>query len=280
MTSSGHPAAVALAAPTRADLRLLNRRVRLRRAWLVVRRNILVFRRARLSFWSGLLEPLIYLGTFGVLLDRLVGRVRTGGTEVDYLTFAAPGLLAGVVLTVVANEAVGNLFYKVRLSRAYDALMATPISGFDVMVGEVAWTTVRATLYAGPFVGVLVLLGTVPPIAAPLLLLAAAAGACALAAVGVAVSTLLRTWQHRDLVQAVTLPLFFLSGTVFPVDLYPTPVRVLVECTPVYVLAELLRAAAVPVLDARVPVALAYLAVLAVAGGLLAARRLEAVFRS
>lgn len=269
------------AGPTRGgDSGNLNRRMRVRRAWLVVRRNVLVFRRARLSFWSGLLEPLIYLATFGVLLDRLVGRVRTGGTEVDYLTFAAPGLLAGVVLTVVGNEAVGNLFYKIRLSRAYDALMATPVSGADVVVGEVAWTMVRAVLYAGPFVLVLTLLGTVPPAAVPLLLAGVAACAVGLASVGVAAGTLLRTWQHRDLVQAVTMPMFFLSGTVFPVELYPGPVRVLVEATPVYVCAELLRALAVPVADRRIPIALAYLAVLAIGGGLVAARRLETTFRS
>ncbi|HEV7658112.1 MAG TPA: ABC transporter permease [Mycobacteriales bacterium] len=254
--------------------------MQLRRAGLVVRRNVLVFRRARLSFWSGLLEPLIYLATFGILLDRLVGRVRTGGAEVDYLTFAGPGLLAGVVLTVVGNEAVGNLFYKIRLTRAYDALMATPISGFDVMVGEVAWTTARATVYGAPFIGVLVLLGTVRPVAAPLLLLGVSAIACGLAAVGVAAGTLLLTWQHRDLVQAVTLPLFFLSGTLFPIDLYPRPVQLLVEGTPVYVSAVLLRALAAVEWDGRILVALAYLAVLAVVGGLLAARRLETVFRS
>lgn len=258
----------------------LNRTVGARRAALVVRRNVLVFRRARLAFWAGMADQLIYLASFGVLLDRLIGTVRVGGTEVDYLTFAGPGLLAGMIITVIGNEAVGNLFNKLRVSRAYEALMATPISGADVMFGEVAWTTVRAALYAVPLVTALVAAGAVKLGAGPWVLVGVVVGACGLSPLGVAAGTMLRNWQHRDLIQAVTLPLFFLSGTLFPVDIYPRAVRVVVEILPVYQCAQLLRALQSGTLDGRVLAAVAYFGVLGALGGILAARRLESVFRS
>jgi len=262
-----------------ATLAALNRRFRLRRAWLIVRRNVLVFRTARLALLSGMIEPLVYLLTLGVLLDRMVGTVTVSGQTVDYLSYVAPGLLAATTMTVVVNESVSNLFYKLRISRAYDAVLAAPVSGVDIVVGELGWTLMRTALCAAPFILAMAGLGVASRASVPLLLLGTLIEAIAFGAVGLAVATYLRTWQQRDLVQVVVLPMFYLCGTLFPVQGYPEAVRALVTITPLYPCVELLRSWSVGVAQVDVSFSLAYLGLMTVVGGAVAVHRIETLLR-
>ena len=49
-----------------------------------------------------------------------------------------------------------------------------------------------------------------------------------------ALTTFMTSWQDFDKVTLVQLPMFLFSATFFPVDSYPTWVRWIVECTPLY----------------------------------------------
>jgi lipooligosaccharide transport system permease protein len=267
------------AAPDWTAVARLNRRARLRRSWLIVWRNILVFRTARLALLSGLIEPLVYLLTLGVLVDRLVGAVPVAGRPVRYLVFVAPGLLAATMMNLAVNESVSNLYYKLKLSRAYDAVLVTPVSGLDLVLGELGWTLLRSVLYAVPFIAVLIVLGVATVAAAPLMMLIVLLEVAAFSAVGIVAATYLHSWQQRDLVQAALLPMFYLCGTVFPVDRYPPVARWVVEATPLYQVVDLLRVCCFEGTRGDWSVAVGYLGALVIAGGALAARRIEILFR-
>ena len=63
----------------------------------------------------------------------------------------------------------------------------------------------------------------------------------ATAAAGLAATTFMRSWQDLDLLFVITLPLFLFSGTFFPIETYPEPLRILVELSPLYRGVDLVR---------------------------------------
>lgn len=97
----------------------------------------------------------------------------------------------------------------------------------------------------------------------------------AFGAVGMAATSFMRTWQDFDLIQLFVLPMFLFSGTFYPLDAYPEPLRLLVQLTPLYHGVDLLRSLAVGVVGPGALVHVAYLSVMGVAGLLVVSRRLD-----
>ena len=96
----------------------------------------------------------------------------------------------------------------------------------------------------------------------------------ATAALGVALTTFMSSWQDFEYVLLVAVPLFLFSGTFYPLSVYPPVVGEIVEWTPLYQGVVILRDV---VLDAPSPDLLwraAYLAALGVIGLAVAGRRI------
>ena len=75
------------------------------------------------------------------------------------------------------------------------------------------------------FMVVLVVMGLFESPWAVLAVPAATLLAFAFAAVGMAATTFMRSWQDFDLIQLVVLPLFLFSGTFYPITAYPPALR-------------------------------------------------------
>ena len=66
-----------------------------RPAWLLIERNLYVYKSGWMVIFSGFFEPLFYLLSIGFGLGRLVGDVTgPGGEPIPYALFVAPALLA------------------------------------------------------------------------------------------------------------------------------------------------------------------------------------------
>jgi len=63
----------------------------------------------------------------------------------------------------------------------------------------------------------------------------------AFAAVGMAATSFMRSWQDFEFVQLAILPMFLFSTTFFPLSVYPRPLQLLVQLTPLYHGIELVR---------------------------------------
>jgi ABC-type lipoprotein export system ATPase subunit len=96
----------------------------------------------------------------------------------------------------------------------------------------------------------------------------------ATAALGVFLTTYMKSWQDLDYVLLVSAPLFLFSGTFYPLSVYPRVIAVIVEWTPLYqgvvILRDLVLGAPSPDLAWRA----AYLVALGVAGLALAGQRI------
>lgn len=257
-------------------LRVLPTGLGSRRALLLIERNVYIYRSGWMMIFSGFFEPLFYLLSIGLGIGGIVGDIPgPGGTPIPYPLFVAPALLASASMNGAIAESTFNVFFKLNYQKTYDAVLATPLGPGDVALGEIGWAVIRATLYAIGFVVVILVLGLVR---SPWVLLAVPAAtllAFAFAAVGMAATTFMRSWQDFDLIQLVVLPMFLFSGTFYPISAYPDALRIVVQLTPLYQGVDLVRALVTGAVDAGVLWHVAYLATMGLFGLTIVARRLN-----
>jgi len=254
---------------------LLGRAVRL------VERNAMANRRAWMIFVSGLFEPVFYLFAMGVGVATLVGEVPgPDGQPVPYGVFVAPALLAVSAMNGGAYESTFNVFAKLKWGRVYDAILATPLTPRDVAVGELTWALVRGSVYAVGFLVVAWIAGLVTSAWALLALPAAMLIGFTFAGLGLAATSLMRSWQDFDLVQLVLLPLLLFSATFYPLEVYPSSVRWLVQFSPLYHGVELVRGLMLGVFAWTMLLHIAILLGLGMAGLRFAIGRFDATLRT
>jgi len=257
-------------------LRVLPTGLYVGRARVLVERSLLVNRRSWMTVFSGFFEPVFYLLALGPGLGALIGGEIAGpaGQQLSYAAFIAPGLLAASAMNGAVYDSTLNVFFKIKYARLYDAMLATPLGPVDVALGEIGWALLRGELYATGFLAVMFVLGLTTSAWALLVLPVALLVGFAFAAVGMATTTFMRSWQDFDLVQLVLLPMFLFSTTFFPLSVYPPAVRFVVACFPLYHAIELMRAFTSGAVGWGLLGHLCYFVLMAAVGTLVASRRL------
>ena len=212
------------------------------RARHVLERNLLVYRHLWMLIFTGFFEPLFYLFAANVGIGELVGEVRnSSGEPIRYVEFIAPALLAASAMNGAVYESTMNIYFKLKFAKIYDGMLATPMVPFDIALGEITWSLMRGAIYAGGFLVVLAMMGLTTSWWTVLALPAALLIGFAFAAVGMASTTYMRSWQDFDMVNLALLVLFLFSATFFPLSIYPGPVQVIAQISPLYHGVSLIR---------------------------------------
>lgn len=266
-------AAVPLEAPVEA--RVAGPRYGSRRAFLLLERNIRLYLRHWILFLSGVAEPLLFLLSIGIGLSGLVGDIRVGDVSVPYATFVAPALLAASSMNGAMIDSIFNVFFKLRINHSYDAVLATPLDTGDVALGELSWAVARGLFYTATFLVIMAALGDTDSWLVVFCLVSNMLLSASFAAVGMAATTFMRSWQDFDLVALFFIPLFLFSGTFYPVSAYPAWLGLLVRLTPLYQGVQINRALSLGQLHPVLLVNVAYLLVVAAVGYTVASRRLS-----
>jgi lipooligosaccharide transport system permease protein len=246
------------------------------RARLLIVRASLASRSTWIGLVSGFVEPVFYLLAMGSGLGSLVGTLPgPDGSPISYAAFIAPGLLAASAMNGAVFDATFNVFFKLTYARLYDAMLATPLGPVDIALGEIGWALLRGGAYAVGFLAVMAGFGLITSPWALLALPAALLVAFAFAAVGMAATSYMRSWQDFDLVMLAVLPMFLFSTTFYPLSAYPRWLQVVVECLPLYHAVELMRGFTTGVVGFGMVGHAAYFVAMAGIGVVVAARRLE-----
>ncbi len=241
----------------------------------LVYRNVVVGRRSWLIVVSGFFEPVFFLLGIGIGVGALVGDVSYDGEIVSYKEFVAPAMLAAAAMNGAVYESTGNVFVKLKWSKTYEGVLATPLGIRDVALGELIYAIMRGGIYAAGFMVVMLAMGLVASWWAILAVPAAVLIGAAFAAVGLIGVTFMRSWADFSLIELVTLPLFLFSATFVPLTDYPPAAQWIVPLTPLYHGVELLRGLTLGTVGWGTLVHVAYLTVMTVVGLAVADRRLE-----
>lgn len=245
-----------------------------RRPHRMIERSAFVYRRTWMILVSGFFEPLFYLLSIRIGFGALIGEIQVGDRTIGYAEFVAPALMAAAAMNGAIYDSTMNVFYKLKHSKLYDSVLATPMSTADVALGEIGWAVLRGLMYSAAFLVTMWALGMT---ASPWVVLALPV--CALlgftfAAIGMAVTSYMRSWSDFEYVPAVQVPLFLFSATFFPLEQYGAWSWV-VQLSPLYHGVALVRAANLGEASWGLLVHVAVLLALAVVGLLITARRLR-----
>jgi lipooligosaccharide transport system permease protein len=229
---------------------------------------------------SGFVEPVLYLGAFGYGLGNFIGNVQVDSTHsVSYATFLAPALLANSAMNGAMYEATWNVFFKMNFSKLYQGIMATSMGPLDVALGEITACLLRGFVYAVAFMGIMLPLGLIPCWWGGLLAIPASVFiAFGFASCFLAITSYMKSFQQLDWVSFALLPMLLFSGSFYSLNIYPAPIRILLEALPLHQGVALIRGLTLGQLDYALLGHLAYFTVMAVGGVIFATKRMDALF--
>jgi lipooligosaccharide transport system permease protein len=245
----------------------------MRRTGSLVERNALIYRRSLTPVLSSIVEPVLYLLSIGFGVGALVGKVY--GIDVRYVDFVAPGILATTAMNAAFNQTSFAIFMRIKNDRIYDAIVPTPLSIADIALGEVASAVFSGVFASCGFVLVMLVLGLIVSPAVLLAIPGALLVGYAFGAAGLAVMTYFRDYSDFQLVQLVMLPMFLFATTFYPLSVYPSWARPLIEVLPLYQSIQLLRDPALGTFHWGMLVAVLYLLAFGSVALALATRRLH-----
>lgn len=185
----------------------------------------------RTELVTRMVQPALWLLIFGQTFSRL-HVIETGG--VPYLAFLAPGIIAQSALFI-------SIFYGIQIVWDRDAgilakLMVTPAPASALIIGKAFAAGVRSVAQV---VGVMVIayLMGIHLTANPLRILGAMAvvvlGSAFFACLSMTLAGLVRNRDRlMGIGQAITMPLFFASNALYPVDVMPPWLRWLSAINP------------------------------------------------
>jgi lipooligosaccharide transport system permease protein len=197
------------------------------------------------------------------------------GHPISYTAFIAPALLASSAMNGAIYDSTMNVFFKMKYAHLYDAMLATSLGPLDVALGEISWALFRGGLYAAGFLVVMELMGLTASGWAVLMLPACLLIAFGFGAVGMAVTSFMKSVQDLDVVQVAILPMFLFSGTFYSLDVYPRWLQIVVECLPLQHGIALLRGLNSGVFDWAMLGHASYFVAMIVIGLTVTARRLD-----
>jgi len=220
----------------------------LRGARVVLQRELIRFSQDRPRILSSLLQPLMFLFILGTGLSSLVrGGGALGGLSLR--TFFYPGVLAMSTMFTAVFSA-GTLLWDREFGFLREMLVA-PVRRSSILVGKALGGAVVATLQGllvlalAGLVGVPYRPGLFLTLAGELFLLS-----FSLTSMGLVIAVRLREMQtFFALTQMFLMPMFFLSGALYPLNGLPTWLRVLTRVDPLTYVVDPMRRAVFSALD-------------------------------
>jgi ABC-2 type transport system permease protein len=215
----------------------------LRAVEVVWRRELIRFSRNRLRIITSLVQPVLFLFVLGTGLSSLVARGLPTSGGVGFRTFIFPGVVAMTVLFTAIFSAV-SIVWDREFGFLREMLVA-PVRRGALVAGKCAGGATVAALQA--FI-MLLLAGLVGVPYSPALLLTLAGetvlAAITITALGTALaSRMAQVESFQVVMQFVVLPMFFLSGALFPLRGLPTWLTVLTRLDPLAYAVDPMRRA-------------------------------------
>jgi len=205
--------------------------------WL---REVKRYLRSRTQIVASLAQPLLYLLVLGFGLGPVFEKSGQG----SYLQFVAPGVIGMGILFTSIFSGIGLLWDR-QFGFLKETLVA-PVPRLYIMMGRTLGGATIALLQGTLLLVVCLIAGFRPQHVAllPVAVLFMAMIAIVFAALGTAVGSTLRDMQGFQLIMNfMVLPIFFLSGALFPLTNLPAALAIATRIDPLSYGVDGLRAA-------------------------------------
>jgi ABC-2 type transport system permease protein len=232
--------------------------------WL---RELKRYVRSRPQIIASLAQPMLYLLVLGFGLGPVFQKAGQG----SYLQFVAPGVIGMTVL--FSSIFSGLVLLWDRQFGFLKEMLVAPVPRLHIMIGRTLGGATVATIQGCLIALVCVIAGFRPVSIAvvPLALVFMILIATVFGALGTGIGSMLQDMQGFQLIMNfMVLPIFFLSGALFPLSNLPLALAIITRLDPLAYGVDGLRATLVGASHFGAPVDLAVLVVVAViflAGG-------------
>ncbi|MDY6855757.1 MAG: ABC transporter permease [Thermodesulfobacteriota bacterium] len=194
-----------------------------RRYIRVWQRNLTVYRKTwKISFLPPLLEPLFYILAFGVGLGVLIGKVAYHNSEIPYVRFIAPALIAVNIMYNAFFENTFASFVRMYYQKTFDAILATPLTLEEIITGEIIWGATKSVIASLVMVAVISCFGLITYPHGLLIIPLALLGGIAFGSIGMFFTGIVPRIEIFNLpIFLFITPMFLFSGTFFPIENLP-----------------------------------------------------------
>ncbi len=184
-------------------------------------------------------EPAVVLLAVALGIGQLVGEMEAYG---DYALFVAPGIVIGTAMFHAIFECSWSTFERIQQS-LYETLLTGPVTIHEIVLAELAFAVTRALVSTVAVGGFAILFGWLPLSAMPGLLLVSVGVGLVFGGIGLLFAATAPSMHMLSLVfTLVATPLYFFSGTFFPVSVLPEWLQPIAWAAPLTPLVELARA--------------------------------------
>ena len=205
--------------------------------WLSLRECHRVSKLWTQTMLAPVVSSILFILVFGLSLGSRIKQVS--GFEYD--VFIVPGLIAMAMAQAAYSNNSSSIF-QARSDRYIDDVLAAPMHPWQMNLGLAIGGAFRALLIGAALTALAIPL-TGAPIEEPLALIAAIALLVALfGALGVVVGIYAETFDHHTFVNnIVILPLTFVGGVFYSVEILPSPWEEISHANPIFYLVNAVR---------------------------------------
>lgn len=202
--------------------------------WL---RQLKRYIRSKTRIIGSLGQPILFLVALGFGFGPIFQKANGG----NYMNFLAPGVIAQSILFMSVFSGI-EVIWDRQFGFLKETLVA-PVSRLEIMLGRTLGGATIAIAQGLIVLGLSMLVGfRFDPLALPLALVFMALTALLFTALGVAIASVLEDMHGFQLIMNfLVMPLFFLSGALFPLQGLPGPFKIITSLDPLTYGVDALR---------------------------------------
>jgi ABC-2 type transport system permease protein len=196
--------------------------------YVIVAREFKKFVRERSRLFSAIARPLLWLFIVGAGISRLVPR----DTGVPYTQFIFPGIIGMTILFSSIFSSISIIWDK-EFGFMKEILVA-PVSRLSIVIGKALSGTIVSTMQAviilalfpiiGFKLGILQIVGVI---------LISTSISFSISSFGIVLATFYESYESFSVIMNfIIMPMFFLSGAMYPVKLLPEILRIASKINP------------------------------------------------
>jgi ABC-2 type transport system permease protein len=196
--------------------------IEVRVVYVIVMRELIKFLREKGRLVSTMARPLIWLFFVGMGMSRLVPQDVTG---TDYMRFLFPGIIGMTILFSAIFSSISIIWDK-EFGFLKEILVA-PVSRFSIVLGKAISGTLLSTIQAliimliSPLIGIYPSAGEIIASLFMIMLLS-----FSISTLGIVIASFYESLESFSMIMNfIVMPMFFLSGAMYPVQKLPLILR-------------------------------------------------------